>query len=128
MGTKSSNTGPGTIGLYYSTDNFATSTLLTSLAENAAYVNSDIDLSGIGAITGTLTFRLVEIGTNSANGGTTGSSGTFRVSSYYPSGTYIANQITGTVAQDITPTPIPAAAWLLGSGVLGLAGIRRRKQ
>jgi hypothetical protein len=28
---------------------------------------------------------------------------------------------------DATPTPIPAAAWLLGSGLLGLAGIRRRK-
>ena len=27
-----------------------------------------------------------------------------------------------------TPTPIPAAAWLLGSGIMGLAGIRRRKQ
>jgi predicted extracellular nuclease len=26
-----------------------------------------------------------------------------------------------------TPTPIPAAAWLLGSGLLGLVGIRRRK-
>jgi hypothetical protein len=28
---------------------------------------------------------------------------------------------------DVTPTPIPAAAWLLGSGLLGLVGIRRRK-
>jgi hypothetical protein len=28
---------------------------------------------------------------------------------------------------DLTPTPIPAAAWLLGSGLLGLAGIRRKK-
>jgi hypothetical protein len=27
-----------------------------------------------------------------------------------------------------TPTPIPAAAWLLGSGLMGLAGVRRRKQ
>ena len=26
-----------------------------------------------------------------------------------------------------TPTPIPAAAWLLGSGLLGLVGIKRRK-
>jgi len=26
-----------------------------------------------------------------------------------------------------TPTPLPAAAWLLGSGIMGLAGIRRRK-
>jgi hypothetical protein len=29
---------------------------------------------------------------------------------------------------DATPTPIPAAAWLLGSGLLGLAGIRRRNK
>jgi hypothetical protein len=28
---------------------------------------------------------------------------------------------------DVTPTPVPAAAWLLGSGLLGLVGIRRRK-
>lgn len=28
---------------------------------------------------------------------------------------------------DVTPTPIPAAAWLLGSGLMGLAGIRRRQ-
>ena len=26
----------------------------------------------------------------------------------------------------LTPTPIPAAAWLLGSGIMGLVGIRRR--
>jgi hypothetical protein len=29
---------------------------------------------------------------------------------------------------DATPTPLPAAAYLLGSGLLGLAGIRRRKK
>ena len=28
----------------------------------------------------------------------------------------------------VTATPIPAAAWLLGSGLLGLVGIRRKKQ
>jgi len=28
---------------------------------------------------------------------------------------------------DVTPTPIPAAAWLLGSGLMGLVGIRRKK-
>jgi hypothetical protein len=27
-----------------------------------------------------------------------------------------------------TPTPIPAAAWLLGSGLLGLVGLRRKNQ
>jgi hypothetical protein len=34
-------------------------------------------------------------------------------------------RIGGTVNQ-VTPTPIPAAAWLLGSGLLGVMGIRRR--
>jgi hypothetical protein len=29
---------------------------------------------------------------------------------------------------DAVPTPIPAAAWLLGSGLLGLVGIRRKQQ
>lgn len=28
---------------------------------------------------------------------------------------------------DVTPTPIPAAFWLLGSGLVGLVGIRRKK-
>ncbi|MFA7061838.1 MAG: VPLPA-CTERM sorting domain-containing protein [Pedobacter sp.] len=28
---------------------------------------------------------------------------------------------------DVTPTPIPAAVWLLGSGLLGLVGVGRRK-
>jgi hypothetical protein len=27
---------------------------------------------------------------------------------------------------EATPTPIPAAAWLLGSGLMGLVGVRRR--
>lgn len=31
----------------------------------------------------------------------------------------------GTIS--LVPTPVPAAAWLLGSGLLGLVGIRRRR-
>ena len=31
------------------------------------------------------------------------------------------------VSTQATPTPIPAAAWLLGSGLMGLGGFRRRK-
>ena len=30
-------------------------------------------------------------------------------------------------AATVTPTPIPAAFWLLGSGLMGLVGMRRRK-
>ena len=33
----------------------------------------------------------------------------------------------GGAVDQVTTTPIPAAAWLLGSGLLGLVGIRRRK-
>lgn len=29
---------------------------------------------------------------------------------------------------DANPVPIPGAAWLLGSGLLGLLGVRRRFQ
>jgi hypothetical protein len=28
----------------------------------------------------------------------------------------------------VTPTPIPAAAWLLGSGLMGLLGFRRKEK
>ncbi|BBO83651.1 hypothetical protein DSCO28_42170 [Desulfosarcina ovata subsp. sediminis] len=28
---------------------------------------------------------------------------------------------------DVAPVPVPAAAWLLGSGLIGLVGLRRRK-
>jgi hypothetical protein len=34
--------------------------------------------------------------------------------------------VTGTF--DFTPVPVPAAIWLLGSGLAGLAGLRRRAQ
>jgi hypothetical protein len=36
--------------------------------------------------------------------------------------------LTGTHPYDIVATPIPAAAWLLGSGIIGLIGIKRRNQ
>jgi hypothetical protein len=39
--------------------------------------------------------------------------------------TAVQTLASGTTA---TPTPIPAAAWLLGSGLLGLVGIRRRQK
>lgn len=43
---------------------------------------------------------------------------------------YTDNTITGglfTISAYPTPVPVPAAAWLLGSGLLGLAGIRRKR-
>ena len=37
----------------------------------------------------------------------------------------IAGQIQGV---DLAPVPVPAAVWLLGSGLLGLVGVARRKR
>jgi len=37
------------------------------------------------------------------------------------------NVVTGETILNAAPVPVPAAAWLLGSGVLGLIGLRRRK-
>jgi hypothetical protein len=44
-------------------------------------------------------------------------------------GTATLDQTPGNIATqaDVTSTPIPAAAWLLSSGLMGLAGLRRRK-
>jgi hypothetical protein len=43
-----------------------------------------------------------------------------------PDGTALA--LTATSEMNITSAPIPAAAWLLGSGLMGLVGLRRRKK
>jgi len=45
-----------------------------------------------------------------------------------PGMTYAEARYTVGANIDVTPTPIPATAWLLGSGLLGMVGIRRRKQ
>lgn len=38
-------------------------------------------------------------------------------------------QISGnTLAVDLAPIPVPAAAWLFGSGIVGLIGVARRKR
>lgn len=61
--------------------------------------------------------------------------GTPRVETNYlnsPSGhydlyTYLTDELTGTTVS-INPVPIPGALWLLGSGLLGLIGLRRRME
>ncbi|MCC6971398.1 MAG: hypothetical protein IT434_14380 [Phycisphaerales bacterium] len=119
IGTRSSNTGPGQLGLYYSGDGFTTA--ITTFAQvGTAFNNMVIDLSALPNLTGTVEFRVAQIGNVSANGGTTSSSGTFRFSAYFVNNTFDRNlQFTG----DVVPTP--GAMALLGLGGL-VAGRRRR--
>jgi hypothetical protein len=121
IGTRSSNTGPGTIGYYSSLDGY-TNPFFTS-PQTGSYVNSIIDLSGLGSVTGDFYVRLFEIGDTQADGsGATSGAGTFRITDHYNTGTYTDVQFTGTTS----PVPVPGAVWLLGGGLIALLGIRRK--
>jgi len=123
IGTRSSGTGPGTIGVYTSLDDF-TNPVFTITQPNSTYVNSVIDLSVLGTVTGSFYVRLIEIGNTQADGsGDTADTGTLRITDHYDAGTYTDVQFTG----DVSVVPLPAAAWLFGSGLVGLAGLRRRQ-
>lgn len=123
IGTRSSSTGPGNMGFYSSIDNYASA--FYTMAQDGVYKNEAIDLGFLGPITGSFSIRLYEYGDTAVNGGITASTGTFRVTDYYEGSAYNIG-ISGTVAP-ISAVPVPAAAWLLGSGLLGLIGLKRKR-
>jgi hypothetical protein len=125
----SSNTGPKDFALQYSTNgttftNFASYAVLANGASpnspwssstgSAAYSFTQ-DLSSILGLNNqsSIFFRLIETDNAAAGGGTVGSGGTDRVDNV---------KITG-----VSAVPLPAAVWLFGSGLMGMAGIRRRR-
>ena len=128
----SSNTGPKDFQLQYSINgttftSFASYSVLANATpntpwtstggQNAAYTLTE-DLSSVTALNdqSTVFLRLVQSDAVSANGGAIGTSGTDRVDNVIIAGTAVA------------PVPLPATAWLLGSGLLGSLGIRRRRR
>ena len=87
--TQSSDRGPGTLGLFYSTDGFATSSELgTSVFDQSGTnaVDSSIDLSSIVPLQNlsnvTVDFRILQIGTVASGGGASNTSGTFSISNF----------------------------------------------
>jgi hypothetical protein len=128
LGTRSSNTGPGSIGVYISVDAFTTPVeILTQ--EGEVYENNIIDLSGLDAVSGDFYVRLFEYGDIRADGyGATAGTGTFRITNYDSFGTNTDVQFVGTVAASaaVSPVPVPNAVILLGCGLMGVAGIKRK--
>lgn len=124
LGTRSSGSGPGTLGLFYSGDGFTNSLYTFNQSGGSNFVYSIVDLSSLQDLTGAIEFRISQIGTVSAGGGVTGSTGTFRVANYYDG----ANNTNFAITGDISPVPVPAAIWLLGSGLIGLAGVARKRK
>ena len=127
IGTRSSNTGPGNLGLFTSVDGFATQ-VATFTQSGTSYLNSVIDLSGLGPITGTILFRIIKLDTVSANGGTVASTGTFRLTNYFDGGDTGSMRITGSVRPSSGVIPEPSSIVLMGLGVVGLAGVIRLRR
>jgi hypothetical protein len=125
VGTRSSNTGLGSIGLFYSGDGFTTA--ITTIAQPGTnFVNSAIDLTALADVTGALEFRFYQIGTTAAGGGTSTAAGTFRLTDYFNGATDENLSLTGTLST-ASAVPLPAAAWLLVAG-LGAMGAAVRRQ
>lgn len=101
IGTRASGTGPGTLGLYTSLDGFTTAlTTLTQNNTNTLYTLAH--LSGLAGLTGTIEFRLIEIGNTQADGsGNTAAGGTLRLVADSTTGDIRLTGTIGTAGPDL---------------------------
>ena len=81
IGTRSSTTGPGTMGLYYSGNGYSTALATFNQAPGSNFVNTIVDLSALTNLVGTVEFRIGMIAGAAANGGAVPSAAAARGSS-----------------------------------------------
>ncbi|WP_194973085.1 endonuclease/exonuclease/phosphatase family protein [Aquiflexum lacus] len=106
IGTRSSGTGPGEMALTYSMDGF-TNNLATWVQVGTNFNNQEIDLSALPLLTENVEFRIVSSSNVSANGGTVSTTGTFRVTNFFPGD--LAVSLNGEVTPINDPDPETAA-------------------
>jgi len=130
VGTRSSATGPGTIGVFYSGNSFASAITTISQAPGGNFVNSAIDLSALPDLTGTVEFRFQAIGSVAAGGGAIGTAGTFRVGDYFVGSSETSNlALTGVVSKVVAPpVPEPTTTALLLVGLATVGGLVTRRR
>ncbi len=123
FGSRSSNAGPGPLGLFWSGDNF-TDPVHTWTHVNTTWSNEDIDLGGLGTLMAdTYEFRIQSIANQRASNPqqTIDGGGTMRIGDYFQSGQgFSLFRFEGTV------TPEPGRAMLLAIGGLLFLARRRR--
>lgn len=83
IGTRASGTGPRDMALLYSGDGFQ-NPVATFTQSNNAFDNFELDLSSLSNLSGTVEFRIVSTSNIAANGGSVASTGTFRVTNFFP--------------------------------------------
>jgi hypothetical protein len=100
IATRSSPTGPGTIGLFTSLDGFASAIHTFNQTPGDNFVNTVVDLTPLPALSpGPFLVRLIEIGDTQADGvGATLANGTFRVAEFASGGSSLDVQFNGTIA------------------------------
>ncbi len=83
IGSTASNGGPSTMALRYSGDDFASD---LAIWENTTdFLNQEIDLSQLSNLAGDVEFRIVSTSNIAVNGNPLTSTGTFRITNFFPS-------------------------------------------
>ena len=118
IGTRSSATGPGTMRLFYSLDDFVSATSVGSTItqpSTLATVLSTIDLSSLTGLTNTVTFRFYEDGNTQADTiGATDINGTFRLSNFDTNGIVFDGTVATAVPFEFAPEfgLVAVGAWV----------------
>ena len=119
FGSRSSNSGPDSLAVYWSGDGFS-SPIFSFAQSGTAFTNSIANVSALSGLTGANEFRIYAVDGTRADGGQgISSSGTFRVGDHNDGTNFTEFRFEGTVV------PAPASAALLGLG--GLVAVRRRR-